>query len=161
MVVIYLYYVYIYIYIRSVKWNSTADFSGCTQRNSTKLGQYRGPMSTNPQKYFGPICPPWTPLFQHVKKPTFRWYSVLAATFRFGALRWILLSLFFIFWSPLWPCQATNTVEDKMLGANGFWLIKHSIWEQFSWFLLCIYSFYTQKWGTKNLSKIGHSCQVP
>ena len=54
-----------------------------------------------------------------------------------------------------------NTVEDKMLGANGFWLIKHSIWEQFSWFLVCIYSFYTQKWGTKNLSKIGHSCQVP
>ena len=53
------------------------------------------------------------------------------------------------------------TVEDKMLGANGFWLIKHSIWEQFSWFLVCIYSFYTQKWGTKNLSKIGHSCQVP
>ena len=53
------------------------------------------------------------------------------------------------------------TVEDKILGANGFWLIKHSIWEQFSWFLVCIYSFYTQKWGTKNLSKIGHSCQVP
>ena len=44
----------------------------------------------------------------------------------------------------LWPKRLTHygfgsisviwvyTVEDKMLGANGFWLIKHSIWEQFS-----------------------------
>ena len=26
---------------------------------------------------------------------------------------------------------------------------------------VCIYSFYIQKWGTKNMSKISHSCQVP
>ena len=41
-----------------------------------------------------------------------------------------------------------------------FWPIKHSILELFSRFLVCMYSFYIQKWGTKNMSKIGHSCQV-
>ena len=51
-------------------------------------------MGTNCPKSFGPICPPGTPFFQPMKKPTFRYYSVLAATFGFSALRWILLSFF-------------------------------------------------------------------
>ena len=34
-------------------------------------------------------------IWANLKKTTFRWYSVLAATFWFGDLRWILLSIFF------------------------------------------------------------------
>ena len=42
------------------------------------------------------------------------------------------------------------TVGDKMLGANGFWLIKHSIWEQFLCFLY-VYIAFIKNGGPKNM----------
>ena len=63
---------------------------------------------------------------------------------------------------PEYKCMIkVYTVVAIEVCTLAFWPIKHSILELFSRFLVCMYSFYIQKWGTKNMSKIGHSCQVP
>ena len=103
--------VYVYIYIwYPLQQYSTVHISETTGPNSFKLSQFRQNKSTT-------SCPSYISigLREHIiscmwnlrKINYFSSISVLATAFSLVALRWILLS-FLCFWSPLWPCQATN-----------------------------------------------------
>ena len=88
---IYLYtylYTYRYVYGSQIK-NSTAHFSGSIEPNCTKISQNREVLSIKRIFYFGMDWTSKTPIFDHMKKHTFCYISVLAASFDFGALRGI------------------------------------------------------------------------
>ena len=58
-----------------------------------------------------------------------------------------------MFLSRFKKCSPSTVVAIEVR-TLAFWPIKHSILELFSRFLVCMYSFYIQKWGFKKCQKL-------
>merc|ERR1739842_187877 len=99
---------------------STAHISGSTGPKMFKLWQNREAMSTRGWLSLVTIAR-WEPLISSMWKNIHldiivSWQPYLS----FNALRLILHRIFFLFWSPLWPCQATNRYNSVLAAISVF-----------------------------------------